>query len=343
MFQILLSAFVAMAVAAPKPSGLYVPAEDYDSDGDGDGEGALLAGYSFLDANGHLQTVQYVGNGFRLSNTFPASVSKPTTSTTTTTTTTEAPTTTTTELPIQQQLQIGFENRPSHALFSLSPNTAFSGYPIRNDGYLAHSGYPVAPSNFYGYSHPYTYSVPSTYEAPATSSYVAPAPLTYTTSTYASAAPLTAQYAAYAPSLPLSRTAVPSLTLALPTLQSQYHAQSELGHYEYGYRGLLSAKHEAAAGDGSVAGAYSYLDADGIVQSVRYLSDDVNGFRVAGTNLPTPPPPSPPPTSGSRSKGATGTGGFMVPVSVTETPEVKAARRAHEQAHREALARNMAD
>lgn len=43
--------------------------------------------------------------------------------------------------------------------------------------------------------------------------------------------------------------------------------------------------------DGVTRGAYSYVDSNGIVQSVNYEADSVNGFRVAGTNLPVGPAP----------------------------------------------------
>jgi hypothetical protein len=42
--------------------------------------------------------------------------------------------------------------------------------------------------------------------------------------------------------------------------------------------------------DGVVRGSYSYVDANNIVQTVNYISDDF-GFRVAATNLPVGPTP----------------------------------------------------
>lgn len=67
---------------------------------------------------------------------------------------------------------------------------------------------------------------------------------------------------------------------------TQYHSQDELGQYAYGYSGGPSAKHEQRTADGVTRGGYSYVDANGIVQSLAYVSDPVNGFRVSGTNLP---------------------------------------------------------
>merc|ERR1712158_58824 len=37
---------------------------------------------------------------------------------------------------------------------------------------------------------------------------------------------------------------------------------------------------------GVTTGSYQYVDANGLVQTVNYIADDVNGFRVQGTNLP---------------------------------------------------------
>jgi hypothetical protein len=73
---------------------------------------------------------------------------------------------------------------------------------------------------------------------------------------------------------------------------SQYHAQDELGQYTYGYAGGPSAKHETKTYDGITQGGYSYVDANGLVQSAAYVSDPVNGFRVAATNLPVQPEPA---------------------------------------------------
>lgn len=67
---------------------------------------------------------------------------------------------------------------------------------------------------------------------------------------------------------------------------TQYHSQDELGQYSYGYSGGPSAKHEQRTADGVTSGGYSYVDANGLVQSLAYVSDPVNGFRVSGTNLP---------------------------------------------------------
>merc|ERR1712241_1631699 len=66
---------------------------------------------------------------------------------------------------------------------------------------------------------------------------------------------------------------------------NQYHAQDDFGQYNYGYSSPLSTKQELKTADGVTRGSYSYVDANGIIQTVNYLSDAL-GFRVAATNLP---------------------------------------------------------
>ena len=48
---------------------------------------------------------------------------------------------------------------------------------------------------------------------------------------------------------------------------------------------LLINKQEVKTADGVIRGAYSYVDSNGIVQSVNYIADAL-GFRVGATNLP---------------------------------------------------------
>merc|ERR1712001_505382 len=104
---------------------------------------------------------------------------------------------------------------------------------------------------------------------------------------------------------------------------SQFHAQDEFGQFSFGYENINSAKTETKDAFGVTRGSYQYIDANGIVQTVNYIADDVNGFRVAGTNIPTAPAALP---------------AALGPAPVAETPEVAAARAAHLAAHDEALA-----
>merc|ERR1712190_462707 len=111
--------------------------------------------------------------------------------------------------------------------------------------------------------------------------------------------------------------------LAAPS--SQFHAQDEFGQFSFGYENINSAKTETKDAFGVTRGSYQYVDANGLVQTVNYIADDVNGFRVAGTNIPTAPAALPAVLPAG-------------PAPVVETPEVAAARAAHLAAHEEALA-----
>lgn len=66
---------------------------------------------------------------------------------------------------------------------------------------------------------------------------------------------------------------------------TQYQAQDVHGQYSYGYAGPWSAKSESKTADGVTRGGYSYIDANGVLQTVHYVADDVHGFRVSGTNI----------------------------------------------------------
>ena len=87
---------------------------------------------------------------------------------------------------------------------------------------------------------------------------------------------------------PTVAVAAPTVAVAAPVVSSQYHAQDELGQYNYGYSNPNSAKVETKDADGIVRGSYSYIDANGLLQRTEYISDAL-GFRVAGTNIPQSP------------------------------------------------------
>jgi len=94
----------------------------------------------------------------------------------------------------------------------------------------------------------------------------------------------TAQYVAPVAEAPVAAAAAaPVVPVGAP--DSQYHAQDELGQYTYGYQDPNSIKQEIKSADGVTRGSYSYVDANGLVQTVNYISDAM-GFRVAATNLP---------------------------------------------------------
>ncbi|XP_053976590.1 uncharacterized protein LOC128875227 [Hylaeus volcanicus] len=68
----------------------------------------------------------------------------------------------------------------------------------------------------------------------------------------------------------------------------QYHIQDGSGGYQYSFTGPHHAKSESSL-NGITQGGYSYIDANGILQTVSYTADDQNGFRVSASNLPQPP------------------------------------------------------
>ncbi|CAL8107570.1 unnamed protein product [Orchesella dallaii] len=127
--------------------------------------------------------------------------------------------------------------------------------------------------------------------------------------------------------LAVARTVI-AAPIAVPAVtSSQYHAQDELGQYSYGYAGGPSAKAEAKTFDGVTRGGYSYIDANGLLQTVNYVADPVNGFRVAATNLPVAPAPV-----------ALAALPGPIPQQVADTPEVAAVKVEHARLHAQAAA-----
>ena len=110
---------------------------------------------------------------------------------------------------------------------------------------------------------------------------------------------------------------------------SQFHAQDELGQFSFGYENINSAKTETRDAFGVTRGRYQYVDANGLVQMVEYVSDDVNGFRVVGTNLPVAP------SAGPVAPAALN---VATPAPVVDSPEVAKAKEEHFAAHAEANA-----
>ncbi|KAF0291037.1 Cuticle protein 6 [Amphibalanus amphitrite] len=108
---------------------------------------------------------------------------------------------------------------------------------------------------------------------------------------------------------------------------SQYQAQDELGQYQYGYSGPLSSKTETMNALGATAGSYSYLDANGIKQTVNYVADAA-GFRVKATNLPVAP----------ELRLAAPVHTLVGPAPVDDTAEVKAAKAEFRMLYNEAAA-----
>ncbi|CAH0557283.1 unnamed protein product [Brassicogethes aeneus] len=118
-------------------------------------------------------------------------------------------------------------------------------------------------------------------------------------------------------------TMVVPVAEVLGPVASQYHAQDGLGQYTYGYSNPLSSKNEIKTVDGVTRGEYSYVDPEGKLQSVEYIADAVQGFRVAASNLPISPklPVIQAP---------------LMPIPVSDTPEVAESKAKHLAALEEA-------
>lgn len=112
----------------------------------------------------------------------------------------------------------------------------------------------------------------------------------------------------------------PTIITSQSPVLSQYHSQDTLGQYSYGYNGGSSAKVESKSIDGITRGSYSYLDSAGVLQTVEYTADSVNGFRAAATNLP---------------KASLN--------GISDTPEVAQAKAEHFRAYNEASLRAAAE
>merc|ERR1711936_435218 len=112
----------------------------------------------------------------------------------------------------------------------------------------------------------------------------------------------------------------PGLAIPAAAPSHQFHAQDEFGQFSFGHAGGPSARTEARNAYGVTTGSYQYVDANGLVQTVNYIADDVNGFRVQGTNLPV-----------------AGAAGLVAPVfegvQAPDTEEVIAAKAAFAEAY----------
>merc|ERR1712168_859301 len=76
--------------------------------------------------------------------------------------------------------------------------------------------------------------------------------------------------------------------IAAPSLSSQFQSQDEFRNVAHGYANINSAKHEQGNALVGVTGSYSYVDANGELQTTSYIADGL-GFRVQATNLPVAP------------------------------------------------------
>merc|ERR1712073_267401 len=127
--------------------------------------------------------------------------------------------------------------------------------------------------------------------APVVQAYAQPTPVVQAAAPVVQAAAPVVQAAApvvqaYTQAAPVVQAAAPVVPVAVASPEpSQYHAQDDFGQYSFGYSDGNSVKQEVKTADGVIRGAYSYVDSDGIVQTVNYVADAL-GFRVGATNLP---------------------------------------------------------
>ena len=135
---------------------------------------------------------------------------------------------------------------------------------------------------------------------------------------------------------PLAAPIPAPLVPAVAPPSSQFHAQDEFGQFSFGYQNINSARSETKDAFGVTRGSYQYVDANNVVQTVHYTADDVNGFRVAATNVPVAPAAAP--LALPVAPEAPAALPLVAPVPVVETPEVAAARAEHLEAHEKAKA-----
>lgn len=167
--------------------------------------------------------------------------------------------------------------------------------------------------------------------APLAAPYALGAPLAYGAAPIAyNAAPVTVK-AAPAP-ITINAAPAPIVAAAPANPSSQFQAQDEFGNIQYGYSNINSQKHEVGNTYGGVSGSYSYVDANGIVQTTNYIADGL-GFRVQATNLPVAPgTPAVAPLEQPQFN-------LVGPAPVDDTPEVKAAKAEFQAAFDEAASR----
>merc|ERR1712142_739097 len=145
---------------------------------------------------------------------------------------------------------------------------------------------------------------------------------------YGYGAGLPIAHAAYAPA-----AVAPAAIAPAPSVSSQFHSQDEFGNTAHGYANINSAKHEQGNGYLGVTGSYSYVDANGVLQTTNYIADGL-GFRVQATNLPVAPvapevAPLEAPVFNLKApvfEGKAPVFDLVGPAPVEDTPEVAAAK-----------------
>merc|ERR1712227_800827 len=254
----------APVAVAPTPEGSqYHAQDDYGqySFGYADGnsvkqeiktaDGVVRGAYSYVDSDGIVQTVNYISDalGFR----------------------------------------VGATNLPVHHVDQpVAPVAAAAPVPPPAAAPVTVAAAPVAPV---AQAAPVVQAAPVTYTQSVMTPAVNYAYLPYATN-YAYETPVAASAPVAVQAAPVSSSPVVATAPVAPVSgaphdasNTQYHAQDDFGQFNYGYSNPLSTKQELKTADGVTRGSYSYVDANGLVQTVNYLSDAM-GFKVAATNLP---------------------------------------------------------
>merc|ERR1712071_250737 len=183
-------------------------------------------------------------------------------------------------------------------------------YPFYGNGFhnpLGYYGYGYNGLGYNGYGYNgFPVATRAAYAAPV-AAYTAPVAAAYT-------APVAAPVVASAP------VVAASPYYGYGYSASQYRSQDELGQASYGYShpGQAAANYQDAFGN--QVGSYAYINPEGKEVRVSYVAD-ANGFRVLSNDLPVGPVDN-----------------LVGPAPVQDTPEVVAARLAHEAAHADAEA-----
>merc|ERR1712168_841562 len=189
----------------------------------------------------------------------------------------------------------------------------------------AKAQYPFYPyAGYHGYAgYGYGAGLPIAHAAYAPAA-VAPAAIApATVATYAAAAPVIAPAAIAAPA---------------PSVSSQFHSQDEFGNTAHGYANINSAKHEQGNGYLGVTGSYSYVDANGELQTTNYIADGL-GLRVQATNLPQAPVFEGKAPEAPVFEGKAPVFDLVGPAPVEDTEEVKLAKLEFQAKFDEAAAR----
>merc|ERR1711892_1245467 len=240
-------------------------------------DGVTRGSYSYVDANGLIQTVNYISDamGFRVAATnlpvhhvegpVAQAVDVPLAAVADT-----IPTVVAEAAPAAAPVVAAYTNNV------ITPQVQYSYLP-----YAQNYGYATGESGYYGAAGPESAIL---YGGAAGVPVVQAAPVVQT------APVLQAVQLAQVPVVQEARVAVAPPVVATQVVAaapqgSQYYSQDDFGQYSFGYNDGNSVKQEVKTADGVVRGAYSYVDSDGIVQTVNYIADAM-GFRVGATNLP---------------------------------------------------------